>query len=69
MPGNLVCRRHYVVAEGVETTECLDVLAAMGCDLVQGYLFSRPVPADDLLAWATAAPNALPSGERITTPC
>jgi Amt family ammonium transporter len=33
------------VAEGVETTEQLAALRAMGCDLGQGYLWSRPVPA------------------------
>lgn len=32
---------------GVETEEQYLVLKAMGCDLVQGYYFSRPVPADD----------------------
>jgi Amt family ammonium transporter len=31
------------VAEGVEQQEQLDVLAAMGCDLAQGYLFARPL--------------------------
>ena len=35
-----------VVAEGVENLEQLDTLSAMGCDRGQGYLFSRPVPAD-----------------------
>jgi diguanylate cyclase (GGDEF)-like protein len=33
------------VAEGVETAEQLFTLKAMGCDIVQGYYFSRPVPA------------------------
>ena len=36
-----------VVAEGVETEEQYLTLKAMGCDLVQGYYFSRPVPAKD----------------------
>ena len=36
-----------VIAEGVETAEQLAVLREMGCDLVQGYYFSRPVPAEE----------------------
>jgi diguanylate cyclase (GGDEF)-like protein len=35
-----------VVAEGVETSEQLDVLKRLGCDFVQGFLFARPEPAD-----------------------
>jgi diguanylate cyclase (GGDEF)-like protein len=37
-----------VVAEGVETADTLDLLAGYGCDLAQGHLFSRPVPAGQL---------------------
>ena len=35
------------VAEGVETEDQAKSLKAQGCDLFQGYLFSRPVPASD----------------------
>ena len=39
---------HYrVVAEGVETSAQLEFLRARGCDAVQGYYFSRPLPAQD----------------------
>ncbi len=34
------------VAEGVETAEVLDILRALGCDEVQGFLMGRPQPAD-----------------------
>jgi EAL domain-containing protein (putative c-di-GMP-specific phosphodiesterase class I) len=37
-----------VVAEGVETEEQLAFLRTHGCELVQGYLLGRPVPADDI---------------------
>jgi EAL domain-containing protein (putative c-di-GMP-specific phosphodiesterase class I) len=34
-----------VVAEAVETQEQLELLRSIGCDRIQGYLFSRPLPA------------------------
>jgi EAL domain-containing protein (putative c-di-GMP-specific phosphodiesterase class I) len=41
-----------VVAEGVETRAQHDHLAQMGCDYVQGYVISKPLPAAEMLAWA-----------------
>ena len=40
-----------VVAEGVDHAEDLDLLHRLGCDLVQGFHLSRPLPLDELLAW------------------
>ncbi len=36
-----------VVAEGVETEEQLQLLQEMGCDIIQGYFFSKPVPPEE----------------------
>jgi diguanylate cyclase len=40
-----------VVAEGVEDPDILRRLEQLGCDVAQGYLVSRPVPADELSEW------------------
>lgn len=45
--GHSMSRR--IVAEGVETEQQLAHLRRLGCDEIQGYLFSRPVPAPELL--------------------
>jgi diguanylate cyclase len=39
------------VAEGVESRRIMDLLVGFGCDLLQGYYFSKPVPVDQLVAW------------------
>ncbi len=51
-----------VVAEGVENHKVLDVLASLGCDAVQGYYYSRPLPAHELQNWieSTAAAVGVP---------
>ena len=56
-----------VVAEGVETDEVRAQLLALGCDIMQGYFLSRPLPADEVLPWLRgerprAAPGAAATG-------
>lgn len=36
-----------LIAEGVETSEHASALAKMGCKIMQGYLFSKPIPAPE----------------------
>ncbi len=40
-----------VTAKGVENEETADYLAELGCDLAQGYYYSRPLPAADITPW------------------
>ena len=50
-----------VTAEGVETAEQAEYLAAQGCDLLQGYLFARPARAEDLAARLPARGKVIPA--------
>lgn len=42
------------VAEGIETREDWDCAQRMGCDLAQGFMVAKPMPPDQLPAWAAA---------------
>ncbi len=54
--------RRSIVAEGVETAEQAALLKNMGCEIAQGYLYSRPMAVDQVIPWFNGLP--LPS----TTP-
>jgi diguanylate cyclase (GGDEF)-like protein/PAS domain S-box-containing protein len=57
----------YVVAEGVESESQMLYLRNQHCDQLQGYLFARPLPADDFRAFVkSAARLPLPSGAADT---
>jgi EAL domain-containing protein (putative c-di-GMP-specific phosphodiesterase class I) len=50
----------HVVAEGVETPEQLSALEFAGCPFAQGYLISRPIPADELTRFLLASRRGVP---------
>jgi EAL domain-containing protein (putative c-di-GMP-specific phosphodiesterase class I) len=45
-----------VVAEGVELISSWDALGRLGCDLIQGYFISKPLPVEEFAAWMRARP-------------
>src|SRR3954451_8911396 len=51
----------FTVAEGIETTQQSEHVAALGCDIAQGYLFSRPIDPDAASA-VMSAPHWSPVG-------
>ena len=44
-----------IVAEAVETVAQADILRAMGCDTVQGYIFAHPMFEHEFVAWTGQA--------------
>ena len=56
-----------VTAEGVEDDACYALLAAMGCDVVQGYLIARPMPLEDLLVFLKSLEVRQPYGDEADT--
>jgi diguanylate cyclase (GGDEF)-like protein len=51
--------RLEVIAEGIETTEQLELLRTQGCEIAQGFLLSRPLPADSI-------PALVSNGNKLT---
>jgi diguanylate cyclase (GGDEF)-like protein len=56
-----------VVGEGVENAQVLDQLRLTGCDVVQGFLLARPMPAAQILEWLENVGQAPPSRFRAAT--
>ena len=46
------------LAEGIETPGQAEALVALGCDKGQGYLYARPLPADELVGWLRRSAEA-----------
>lgn len=54
------------VAEGVETQEQAETLTELGCDAMQGLLFARPCPADQLETALSSLPAVTPERRRTS---
>lgn len=58
-----------VLAEGIEIRAQLDAVAELGCDLGQGFLFGRPMPAGEATGWLLAhSPDAASRGRVVSFP-
>jgi diguanylate cyclase len=50
----------------VETSEQANILAALQCDKLQGYYFSRPLPPEELVTWMTRDKTVSASNSNVT---
>ena len=57
----------HVTAEGVETAEQFDHLRRLGCDSMQGFLFARPVSAEQMTEMI-ARPGTVADGADASAP-
>ena len=55
---NMICLAHdlgmNVVAEGIEKEKQVEILRKFGCDMIQGYVYSKPLPVDEFEVWRNA---------------
>lgn len=56
----------FVVAEGVETTQIEALLKSYGCELGQGYLYSKPLAIDDYVKWLQSGNQYVVNCEKTT---
>ncbi len=56
---------YKVVAEGVEDGDTVELLAAMGCDMVQGYWLTPPLPIDEMLVWLATGRTLSDTGRKL----
>jgi diguanylate cyclase (GGDEF)-like protein len=57
-----------VVAEGIEDAHSWQLLEALGCDVAQGYLLARPMPADELTTWLRGRTLVRTAAVAVQTP-
>ncbi|MBP5604320.1 MAG: EAL domain-containing protein, partial [Ruminiclostridium sp.] len=69
--GSIIRMAHSIelitIAEGVETVIQADFLRSLGCDIIQGYLFARPMPVEDfesLMKKENSSGNVAPETEK-----
>lgn len=56
-----------VTAEGVEDLETLDIVKSLGCDTVQGFVYSRAVPIEQVMPWIEAGGYLAPAPEPLVS--
>jgi len=54
-----------VIAEGVENLAQLDMLLEHGCNKIQGYLYSKPLPADEVCDFVASFDNSIKDNQKV----
>lgn len=55
-----------IVAEGVENPEILGILKGLNCDVIQGYMLSRPIPEQEMVAWLGSTEYSVEQSQRLS---